>query len=265
MRSLKRGEFFGDTNLRDERDGLTFTDTVYTHARVDWHHHEHPYFTYLLAGKLLEKSRRHEHRLTGGSLLFHHWDDTHRNEKPPGYARGFHVEITGEWFDRFGLKADDYRGFHRLADPGVRLRMMELWQIFRRGGSTAERDVELLNVFDALRGAGIREERHNPPWVHRLREILYEDPREQSLTELAASVGVHPVHLSRNFRRHFGYGFSAYRRLIRNHRSALMLRTGNRTLSEVAHHCGYADQSHFIREYKQQFRQLPSQARREVP
>jgi AraC family transcriptional regulator len=264
MRSLKRGEFFGDTNLHDEQDGLTFTDTVYTHASVDWHYHEHPYFTYLLEGKLLEKSRHHEHRLTSGSLLFHHWDDAHRNEKPPGYARGFHVEITKDWFDRFDLKPNDYLGFHRLSNPSIRLSMMGLWQIVRRGGSTTERNMELLNIFSVLEKEGSRREQHSPRWVNRLREILHEEEREMSLNDLAEAVGVHPVHLSRNFRRHFGLRYNQYRRMVRNHRSALMLRTGSRSLTEVAHRCGYADQSHFIREYKQQFKQLPSVARKEA-
>jgi hypothetical protein len=50
--------FFGQTHKTLHFDGLTITDTEYTHPFVDWHYHENPYFTFLLQGNMTEEIRK---------------------------------------------------------------------------------------------------------------------------------------------------------------------------------------------------------------
>ncbi|MEL1244526.1 hypothetical protein AAEO56_09655 [Flavobacterium sp. DGU11] len=38
MKQLQKGQFFGQTNTTISLDGITLTDTVYTHDKVDWHY-----------------------------------------------------------------------------------------------------------------------------------------------------------------------------------------------------------------------------------
>ena len=58
MNLLRTGHFFGETNRRICLDGITLTDTEYTHERVDWHYHENAYFTFILQGKLIEGNKK---------------------------------------------------------------------------------------------------------------------------------------------------------------------------------------------------------------
>ena len=94
MNSLRNGEYFGETNQIINFEGLTITDTEYTHPYVDWHYHENAYFTFLLQGNMTEGNKRETYGCSAGTLLYHHWEDPHYNIKPDVFTRGFHIEIT---------------------------------------------------------------------------------------------------------------------------------------------------------------------------
>jgi AraC family transcriptional regulator len=97
MKKLRSGEFFGVTNQKIETNGLILTNTAYTHDYVDWHHHENAYFTFLLAGKMIEVDKKEKKFCTPGSLLFHHAAESHYNIKPKGYTSGMHIELQPSW------------------------------------------------------------------------------------------------------------------------------------------------------------------------
>jgi len=67
--------------------------------------------------------------------------------------------------------------------------------------------------------------------------------------DLAKIAGVHPVHFARTFRRVYGCTISDYVRGLRVARAMLLLR-GTAPLDEIALAIGFADQSHFCREFK---------------
>jgi hypothetical protein len=48
MKQLSTGQFYGQTNETFHLNGITLTDTEYTHSKVDWHYHQNPYFTFIL-------------------------------------------------------------------------------------------------------------------------------------------------------------------------------------------------------------------------
>lgn len=59
MEHLQKGTFFGQTNETILLDGITLTDTVYTHSKVDWHYHENAYFTFILEGNVISEIKNH--------------------------------------------------------------------------------------------------------------------------------------------------------------------------------------------------------------
>jgi AraC family transcriptional regulator len=99
-------------------------------------------------------------------------------------------------------------------------------------------------VVAALREAPLRR---TPVWLGHARERLFAQlvhpPR---LADLAAAVGVHPVHLAQAFRRRWNMtplGFVRAHRVFR----AVELIAGGGALAEVAAAVGFADQSHMTR------------------
>lgn len=68
--------------------------------------------------------------------------------------------------------------------------------------------------------------------------------------EVAAAVGWSTRHLGEQFRAEYGIGVKTAARVSRFSRSAEMVRTGRVPLADVATRCGYADQAHLSREWR---------------
>lgn len=103
-----------------------------------------------------------------------------------------------------------------------------------------------------------------PRWLKPALELLRDDcGRDMSLAEVAHAAGVHPVHLTRVFRRHLRCTPGEYLRRCRLDRAAALLAAGRTALSEIAQACGYFDQAHFSRAFKRAYG-VPPKGYREV-
>lgn len=82
------------------------------------------------------------------------------------------------------------------------------------------------------------------------------------LSELALSVGVHPVHLTRAFREQHGVTIPAYVRQLRVDAARKLLKSSSLSLADIAGMVGFADQSHLTRVFKRLTGVPPGQYRR---
>ena len=86
-----------------------------------------------------------------------------------------------------------------------------------------------------------------PPWLERVREAATE-AHHFSIARAADEAGVHRVHLSRAFARHYGLPLSLYRQQIRLARALNgTVRRTDEPLAGIAYAAGFADQSHMCR------------------
>lgn len=72
---------------------------------------------------------------------------------------------------------------------------------------------------------------------------------------------MHPVHLTRTFRRFFGCTPGEYLRERRLEKAASLLAGSRLPLSEVALESGFADQSHLAKAFKRAYGVTPSEYR----
>ncbi|PQA95807.1 AraC family transcriptional regulator [Chryseobacterium shigense] len=260
MKNLHNGEFFGQTNEMLRFDGLTITDTEYTHPYVDWHYHENAYFTFLLQGNMTEGNKKEIYDCPAGTLLYHHWEDAHYNIKPDLFTRGFHLEVTEKWFEKFQLSKDCIEGSFNLKNPALKLLMYRIFRETKLNDPCFELSVHelLLNIFCELSDK-VQSYDKKPGWVRRIDEILHENFTEKlNLTDLSTTLDVHPVHLSRDFQKHFHCSMGEYVRKLKVNKSLTLLNTYP-SLTELALDCGFADQSHFIRSFKEHMGITPLQ------
>lgn len=251
MNTLRNGEFFGQTNEILNFDGLTITDTEYTHSFVDWHYHENPYFTFLLQGNMTEGNKTEIHDCSAGTLLYHHWEDAHYNIKPDLFTRGFHLEISENWFEKFQISKNRVEGSFNIKNPALKLLIYQIFKETKLNDSSFELSINqfLLNLFEQMSHQKRNVEK-KPVWVKNIDEILHENFTEKlSLNELSQTLNIHPIHLSRDFQKHFQCNLGEYVRKLKVEKSLAILNTYE-SLSEVALECGFSDQSHFIRCFK---------------
>jgi len=82
------------------------------------------------------------------------------------------------------------------------------------------------------------------------------------LAEASAVAGVHPVYLSRAFRRIHGKTMGEYVHARRIRYSCERLAHDQESLAEIAGLAGFTDQSHFSRIFKSALRMTPGEFRR---
>jgi AraC family transcriptional regulator len=104
--------------------------------------------------------------------------------------------------------------------------------------------------------------KQQPAWLWRARELMHDDcGAGLSLSDIAAAAGVHPVYLTRAFRRFFGCTPGDYLRRCRLLKAAALLIDDQDDLVDIAGKCGYFDQAHFSRNFKTAFDVSPKHYR----
>jgi len=122
---------------------------------------------------------------------------------------------------------------------------------------------ELLAVATRRQRPFIADESAPPGWLKTVHDYLHSCFQQSfQLADLADEVGVHPVHLSRIFRAHYGMTFGEYVRHLRVDWATHKLTTSGESLAHLAQAAGFADQSHFTRVFKQMMGVTPGQYRR---
>ena len=102
-----------------------------------------------------------------------------------------------------------------------------------------------------------------PLWLRQARDFLHDRFSESlTLNVVAQAVGVHPVHLAREFRRHYHCTVGGYVRNLRIECARSELVTSETPLADIALAAGYSDQSHFTTAFKRQTGLSPAEFRR---
>lgn len=268
MSYLSLGQFTGDTYQTTLFDGVTATETEYTYKFIDWHYHEAPYFSLTTLGNCRESNKRETLDVSTDSLLFHNCQEPHCNTKSDSITRGFQVELSLDWCRKFDIDLDKLPKSSKILNPNVKLLFYNIYKESKLFDDTSNltTDSLLLRIFEVMWGVESAAASTKPLWVKKIDEILRDNfDQTPSLQNLSNELNLHFAHLSRDFPKYFHCNFSEYIRKIRVEKSITLLRNKKLSLTDVAVMCGFADQSHFIRCFKEfngitpkKFRQLIS-------
>jgi AraC family transcriptional regulator len=254
------GQFYGTTVRTTTFAGFVLADTAYGPGmRIGRHMHERSYVSFLLRGAYIERCANQTRRCELGTVLVHPAGESHTNQFDEDGGRVLSLEIPSEYCrpEPRRLATDDSAEVYQLANLMSRL-----------GGELAFGDDSYITVEAvAFELAGILErafapEQQPPRWLREVVALLHERFCERpSLQEIAAAVGVHPVHLARTFRAVLHCTVGDYLRYLRVAFARRKLSEGSMPIVEIAHRSGFSDQSHFDRVFKRQTGMTPSQFR----
>lgn len=97
-----------------------------------------------------------------------------------------------------------------------------------------------------------------------LRQNIRENPHlNWSVEYIAECIGISRSHLQRLYREMFGSGCMDDVIQIRIDTAKKLLQNTDQKISEIAEACGYSNESHFIRQFKQKTGMTASEFRRE--
>jgi AraC-like DNA-binding protein len=141
---------------------------------------------------------------------------------------------------------------HELADRTLALEdvLPGASELAGRVRETASWDArfDLVDVFLGRRLADAPEPPREVEWAWR--QLLRSGGRVR-VNAIAAELGWSPRRLIQRFREHVGLPPKTAARVIRFDRAVTALRTGTPRIAEVAAACGYADQAHLSREFRE--------------
>ena len=247
---MDAGHFSGLNNQTILFNGITATETEYNYEFVDWHYHDTPHFALTIHGDFREGTRKETYEGSSDSLLFHNWQEPHYNVKPAGITRGFQLELSHNWCQKFELDLDKLPLSANITNPNVKLLFYNIFKEAKRPDDSSNLTIDalLLQTFASLREVETVKHSTTPRWVKQIDEILHERYEQPiSLQNLADELHLHWAHLSRDFPRYFHCNFSQYLRKIKVEKSLALLRKRELSLAEIALACGFSDQSHFTR------------------
>jgi AraC family transcriptional regulator len=262
--SLQTGKFYGATRKRFETGGIVLSEISHaTGRKLPCHTHESAYFGLLLAGSYSEKCTERSAEYAPFTMGFHPPALTHTDEVGRCGSRMFCVELRDQYLARTRCFLNAPQFTPDLCASEVTWLGLRLFRSF--AGETLDAlELEELcaDMLDRVSGLRIGEERSRPAWLDRAFELLQESYRESfTLGEIAAQVGVHPIHLSRVFRKHYGCTMAEFLNRLRVQFACRALAEGRAGLAGVASDAGFADQSHLSRVFKACTGQTPGKFR----
>jgi hypothetical protein len=94
--------------------------------------------------------------------------------KPPGYARGFHVEIKKDWFDANNFATSRLEGSSSVNHPDIKILFHQLYRETKILGQDSTCFIQQI-LSQILSNIGNSNKTYkNPSWVIKLRDILQE-------------------------------------------------------------------------------------------
>jgi AraC family transcriptional regulator len=256
---LENGSFFGTATSHRIVAGVTLTEGRYaSRARIPPHAHRSPYLCVVLHGEFEELSAGRRETCGPGTVVFHPAEEEHADHMGAMGARCFNLQLGFKLAAQ--LEATSALPGSRAALPPGRITALAV-SLRRPSTSLTALVVEgaLLDILAELpsRDTARIQVRPKPRWLDRAMEQLrLADP--PSVTELAEDAGVHPVYFARAFRAATRFAPTAFAIRARLERASRALLTSGASVSAVAHAAGFADHSHFCRQFHRAFGVTPS-------
>lgn len=263
MFSLNTGKYSGKIAKSINVDGNIITNTHYSKkdSNSDWHYHKNPHISLVIQGRDSESRRNSSYKRKVGSIFFYHAGEEHRTVSGQTASKNFNIEFGKSFLDKFEFSESliDKAVIENL-DVKFLLLKMQQELLLNDGNSSATIQMLLLEL------VGHSKSIYNgsiPNWVLVLSDLLNDRWNEQlTLNELALATDVHPTTISKHFRKYFNCTLGEYLRKLKINKSISLINNSALTLTDIAFHCGFADQSHFTRTFKNIVGFLPKDFRK---
>jgi AraC family transcriptional regulator len=192
-------------------------------------------------------------------------NEIHTLHFPLVEMRSFAIGIAPQWLEKmreYSLSLD-----YSVHSQGGLLAalFMKLYKEFREMDEASPLAIEGL-ALEMLAEVSRRKvkvtDRRPPRWLSQALDLLREQFSEHlTIAYLATSVGVHPVHLAREFRKFYRCTIGEHIRRLRIEHACRELCVSDASLAAIASAAGFSDQSHFSRTFRRLMQMTPAQYR----
>lgn len=250
---LEKGHYLAPISKTVQLQGLLVGMTKYPDPVETgrWHAHKNPMISFVMEGGNIENRKGQQFHRGCGSINFYHAFELHQNIYRKFPSKHYSLEIDESFLEKYEL-AEGQVHLAVKQNPFSKFLFLKTLKEVTMNDSFSEDSIEMLFLELIQNTPAAKSKGPFPDWVPVLREILNDNwNRQLSLQELSDKVGIHPVTISGSFRKYFCCTFGEYMRKMKIDRALYLIRNTKQPLTQVAYICGFADQSHFTRTFKQ--------------
>ena len=257
-----------DVNTR-EFSNFVLNESLYpSHLAMPRHHHKLAHISIVLGGSYTENYGRRSRTAQPSLLVFHPPGEEHSVNFHNLGARVFSLHIKHDWLEHirdYSRILDAPAHFYGGTAASLAARMHDESSCMNVvAGLTIE--ALALEIFAETTKQALLTEKKIPRWLRQAEEILRARFTEAvSVTEIAETVGVHPIYLAREFRRFFHCTAGDYVRRLRIEAACCEIIKPDASIAEVALKMGFYDQSHFTNLFKRAIGMTPAQYKKSFP
>jgi AraC family transcriptional regulator len=247
--------------------GFRITDAWFpAGAYLPPHIHERPILSAMLSGSFLTEFRTRTCECTPATVFTEPAGERHANRIQGSGAHVVVIQPDPEASDRLRPASRFWEEIHNLRHGTIADRARQLSHEVRSPDAVSPIAVEALvleMIALAVRLDEGRRMRGRPPaWLGQARDLVHDRFLEKlRIEDVAQAVAIHPTHLARTFREHFHVPIGTYIRRLRIEWATRQVAETDYPLSGIAARGGFADQSHFTREFRRRTGLTPARYR----
>lgn len=263
---LAAGHFPSNIIRSREVAGFILTETSYTpHQRLPQHAHERAHVIVVLRGAFTERSGRKTRRCSPSSVILRPPGEPHTDHFDRAGGGCLTVEVAARWWEWAREHVAVPQDSNDFQDGLLTTITARLYGQFRRADAVSSLALEGLTlelIAEVMRLSAAKPRPTSARRVERARELIRAHFSDQlTLSSVAESVGIHPVHLAREFRQRHGLTVGEYIRHLRVRFACRELAKSDATIAEIASASGFFDQSHFSRTFRRLTGMTPTEYR----
>lgn len=263
--TLPAGHLYGEILRREKIGGVLLTETRYPAGlAVPPHSHEEAGLCFVLRGFFDRQFSFGERSCTPDTLSFHPAGERHAETFRRAGATLFSIQLASDWLARFSDGGVIFNDSLTIRDGVIARLSRQLYDELRVGDELSALSAEglLLEL-----GVQITRSDHDratdPGWLSEIHQLLHDRFRESiSLSDVATTVGVHPSHVARVFRRRYRCSIGDYVRRLRIDYVRRQLVDSDDSLADLALAAGFSSQAHMSSVFRRLERSTPSEYRR---
>src|SRR5262245_13184352 len=198
---LPPGSLYGDSLRSRKVASFELSERAYPpRFSTPRHSHKRSLFCFVISGEYTENYGRRTRECKSSTLLFHPAGELHAEFFHDSGGKSFIIEIEPLWLDRIRDRSDIERNAADFSGTELSLLARKLYREFAETDDASHLVIEglmLEMIGEASRGSSAAASRATTPrWLSQARELLNERFADRlKLSEVARTVGVHPVHL----------------------------------------------------------------------
>jgi AraC-like DNA-binding protein len=230
------------------------------------HSHENARFVFVLQGNFTEKYEQKKRECRSLTMIVRPPLEKHAENY---YGNGIvclSVDIQPVWMERlrqYDVNLDYSADFY---NPNLSALILKLNNEFDAEDAASALAIEALLLEIAVeasrRKTAVTTYGKVPRWLLTAKDFIHAEFADNlTIDEIAAVACIHPVHLSRIFRRHFHCTIAEYIRRLRVESACNALTKSNESIIDIAAACGFSDQSHFSKNFKRIMNVTPAEYR----